>query len=200
MLRRARLSPTGIGDASEPPHGAITLPERSALCIVSSRLWKAWLGVWVATAVHELCRHVVQRVHHRYSRCHHAAVRPVGRPSDALQLEAWGRGMSCAGRIGHACGHSRCSHVVQRVPYECSRCHHAAVRPVVRFEPCDTDVRRPAGAESWRRLKSGTSPSQGTNWCLPAAGSHQPCTAPRRALRSVSCRSHSLTKPRGQLV
>ena len=33
VLRRVRLSPTGIGDASEPPHRAITLrtlPERSA--------------------------------------------------------------------------------------------------------------------------------------------------------------------------
>ena len=30
MLRRVRLSPTGIGDASEAPHRAITLPTRSA--------------------------------------------------------------------------------------------------------------------------------------------------------------------------
>ena len=30
VLRRVRLSPTGIGDASEAPHRAITLPTRSA--------------------------------------------------------------------------------------------------------------------------------------------------------------------------
>ena len=132
----------------------------AVLSIVSSRLGS--VGAWVATAGHELCRpyqpcepswacghsrcsRAVPRVFYRCSWCHHAAVRPVGGvsvalqccPSSAVVWEAWVRGwprqgMSFAGRISHASAHSCCSRAVTRVFYRCSRCHHAAVRPVGR--------------------------------------------------------------------
>ena len=83
------------------------------------------------------CSRVVQRVRYRCSRCHHTAVWPVGRVSDAVQRrassavvwEAWlcgwpRQGMSFAGRVGHAShhghGHSHCSRCyVTSLSYSC---------------------------------------------------------------------------------